>query len=107
MSSLRAITVGIRDLFDLFDETLLAVPPEHRGNALSAFCSLLKKRHNVAQNQIDEAVRMVVLKEDCKNGFVGAGGVVRRREIVATRTVPVSQPEEMGENGLMWRDVRR
>lgn len=25
---------------------------------------------------------------------------------VATRTVPYWWPEEMGENGLMWRDVR-
>lgn len=25
---------------------------------------------------------------------------------VATRMVPRSQPEEMGSNGLMWRDLR-
>jgi hypothetical protein len=28
-----------------------------------------------------------------------------RKVIVATRTVPKSHPEEMGENGLMWTDV--
>jgi len=29
----------------------------------------------------------------------------RYKPVVATRTVPISHPEEMGANGLMWTDV--
>jgi hypothetical protein len=49
-------------------------------------------------------MRMLVFKDDYKKGFIGPDGVVHRKEIVATRTVPMSQPEEIGGNGLLWRD---
>lgn len=102
MLSLRLV-----ELFTLLDESIQQVPDEHKGPVLSSFCRALKHNHGIPQADIDEGVRMLVFKEDFKKGFVGPGGVVRRKEIIATRTVPVAHPEEMGENGIMWKDVRR
>lgn len=102
MLSLRLI-----DLFTLLDESIQQVPDEHKGPVLARFCAMLKREHKVAQADIDEGVRMLVFKDDCNKGFVSPGGLVRRKEIVATRTVPVSKGEEIGENGLWWRDANR
>jgi hypothetical protein len=107
MAALRPITLRLPELFNLFDESIARIPSEHKGPTLAAFCSTLKSEHGVAQTEIDECVRMLIFKEDYKKGFVGPGGVVRRKEIVATRSVGVSHPEEMGGNGLLWRDARR
>jgi hypothetical protein len=106
MSISRILSLRLVELFDLLDDSIQQVPDAYKGPILSRFCASLKQ-HNVPQADIDEGVRMLVFKEDCKRGFVTPGGVVRRKEIIATRTVPVSHPEEMGENGIMWRDVRR
>jgi hypothetical protein len=100
------LSLRLNDLFMLLDESIQQVPDEHRGPILATFCSLIKREHKVAQGEIDEAVRMLIFKDDCKKGFVKPGGVVRRKQIVATRSVPVSKGEEMGDNGLMWRDAR-
>jgi hypothetical protein len=107
MAADRPITLNLSQLFDLFDESIARIPQEHRGPALAGFCMTLQTDYGVTKAEIDECMRMLVFKEDFMNGFVDADGVVRRKEIVATRMVPVSQPEQMGENGLMWRDVRR
>ena len=105
MTAFRAITMRLSELFDLFDESIRHVPQDHRGPALAIFCSQLKIQFHVTQAEIDEGVRRLVFKEDYKSGFVDADGVVRRKEVVATRTVPVSKGEEMDENGLMWRNL--
>lgn len=107
MAITRMLSLRLNDLFILLDESIQQVPDEHKGPILSTFCSIIKREHKVPQGEIDEAVRMLIFKDDCKKGFVRPGGVVRRKEIVATRTVPVSQREELGENGLMWIDARR
>jgi hypothetical protein len=107
MSTLRVLSLRLIDLLTLLDESVQQVPDQYKGPVLSRFCTILKQEHNIPQADIDEGVRMLIFKDDCKRGFVAPGGVVRRKEIIATRTVPISHPEEMGENGLMWRDVRR
>lgn len=107
MAALRAITLRLSELFNLFDESIARIPQEHKGPTLAAFCSTLKSEHGVTQAEIDECVRILIFKEDYKKGFVGPDGVVRRKDIVATRTVGVSHPEEMGANGLLWRDAPR
>jgi hypothetical protein len=100
MLSLRLI-----DLFTLLDESIQQVSEEHKGPVLARFCARLKSEHAIAQADIDEGIRMLAFKDDCKRGFIGPGGVVRRKEIVATRMVPVSKGEEIGENGVWWRDL--
>ena len=104
MSITRIVSLRLVDLFTLLEESIQQVPDEQKGPVLSSFCSLLKQKHRIPQAEIDEGVRMLVFREDCKRGFVSPGGIVRRKEIIATRTVPVSHPEEMGENGIMWKD---
>ena len=105
MNRFRAITMRLPELFDLFDESIREIPQEHKGPALATFCFLLKTKHGATQSEIDECARMLIFKDDYKNGFVGPGGIIRRKEVVARRSVPVSQPEEIGENGLLWKDV--
>jgi hypothetical protein len=104
MTAVRALSMRISELFTLFDESIQRIPDEHKGPALAQFCTLLKKQHKLEQREIDEGVRMLLFKEDYTKGFVGSDGVIRRKEVVATRTVPVSQGEEIGGNGLLWRD---
>jgi len=108
MTTLRALTIRLNDLFNLFDESLVQIPQEHKRPAISRFCSLLQSKHGIQQADLDEGVRMLVLKENYLNGLVSisSGGIVRRKEVVATRTVPASKGEEMGTNGLMWVDKR-
>jgi len=108
MTALRALTIRLADLFNVLDESLAQVPEEHKGPAVSRFCSLLQAKHDVKQVDLEEGVRMLALKEDYLNGLVSisSGGIVRRKEAVASRTVPVSKSEEMGKNGLMWVDKR-
>lgn len=108
MTTLRALTIRLADLFNLLDESLAQVPEEHKGPAVSRFCSLLQSKHGIQQADLDEGVRMLALKEDYLNGLVSisSGGIVRRKEVVATRTVPVSKGAEMGDNGMMWTDKR-
>jgi hypothetical protein len=107
MTAFRAISMRLSELFDLFDESIQNIPQDHKGPALAIFCSQLKNKHEVSQAEIDEGVRRLIVKDDYKNGFVCADGIVRRKEIVATRNVLVSKGEEMGPNGLVWRDVPR
>jgi hypothetical protein len=105
MTTLRAITLRLPELFNLFDKSIRAIPEEHRSSALNTFCLTLREDHGVSRGEIDECLRLLVFKEDYANGFVTTNGVVRRKETIATRTVLVSHPEEMGENGIMWRDA--
>jgi len=109
MTALRALTIRLADLFNVLDESLAQIPEEHKGPAVSRFCSLLQAKHGIQQADLEEGVRMLGLKEDYLNGLVSisSGGIVRRKEVMATRTVPVSKGEEMGPNGLMWTDKRR
>lgn len=107
MSVSRILSLRLVDLFTLLDDSIHQIPDEHKGPVLSRFCRALKENHDVPQAEIDEGVRMLVFKEDYKKGFVGPGGIIRRKEIIATRTVPVSHPQEVGENGSIWRDVHR
>lgn len=93
MSTLRMISLRLTDLFNLFDESIQQIPDEHKGPVLASFCRVMKRDHKVAQAEIDEGVRMLLMKEDCKKGFVGPGGTVRRKEA--------------SENGLAWRDANR
>lgn len=107
MSVSRMLSLRLIDIFTLLDCSIQDIPDKDKGPVLARFCSILKREHKVSQADIDEGVRMLVFKDDYKKGFVTPDGLVRRKEIVATRTVPVSQPEQMGENGLWWRDANR
>jgi hypothetical protein len=107
MTTLRSISLRVSELFDLIDEAVQMVPDEQKSPILSHFCSMLKSRHQVKQSEIDESLRLLAMKEDCKKGFVNTDGSIKRKVVVATRMVPVSQAETMGDNGLMWRDARQ
>ena len=105
MTTLRALSIRIGDLFNLFDESIRYVSEEDRSESLNRFCATLTSQHGVKKEEIDEGLRMLAFKEDAKKGLLNPNGT--RREIVATRTVLASQPQEMGANGLMWKDVPR
>jgi hypothetical protein len=107
MSVHRTLSLHLIELFTLLDHSIQKVPDEHKGSILARFCIMLKGEYKVAQADIDEGMRMLVFKDDCRKGFVSPDGVVRRKETIATRTVPMSKGEEIGENGLWWRDVNR
>jgi len=77
MSALRVLSLRLIDLFTLLDESIQQTPAEHKGPVLSRFCALLKRDHKVSQADIDEGVRMLLFKDDCRRGFVAPGGVVR------------------------------
>lgn len=95
----------ISELFDLFDESIRYVSEQDRSESVSRFCATLTSQHGVKKEEIDEGLRMLAFKEDAKKGLLNPNGT--RKEIVATRTVLASQPQEMGANGLMWKDVPR
>lgn len=104
MTTLRALSIRIGDLFDLFDESIKYVSDEDKSEVLGRFSVALTTKHGVNKEEIDAGIRMLSTKEAARKGLLGPNGT--RREIVATRTVPVSQPEERDQkNGLMWRDV--
>ena len=97
MTTLRALSIRVGELFDLFDESIRYVSEEDKSEVLSRFSLALTTKHGVNKEEIDAGIRMLSMKEAARKGI---------RNLVATRTVPVSQPEERDQkNGLMWRDV--
>ena len=103
MTTLRALSIRVGELFDLFDESIRYVSEEDKSEVLSRFSLALTTKHGVNKEEIDAGIRMLSMKEAARKGVLGPNGI---RNVVATRTVPVSQPEERDQkNGLMWRDV--
>lgn len=69
--------------------------PNEKSRTLFNFADKLREKYSLGKEELKEAI--TIGGHDFKEP---------KKVIVATRTVPVSQPEEMGENGLMWTDLK-
>lgn len=86
-----SITIPLKTLLELLDHAMQPVEPGKKDRITVDFVNLLD-----SQCDMDRQQAFKFLLEMRRP----------RKVIVALRTVPVSRPEEMGSNGLMWRDVR-
>lgn len=84
------ISVSKYDLFKIIAISLDMVSEVHRGKTLD---KILQELYSLGGND---------LVEEAKNYFC-----LKDKSVVAIRTVPISTPEEMGENGLFWKDLRK
>jgi hypothetical protein len=89
----KSITLKLDMLFGLLDDALSALDSHEKEDMILSFVNLLDQHCDVDRQDMFRA--LIEIKR-AKEG--------KRKVVVGTRTVPVSHPEEMGDNGLMWRD---
>jgi hypothetical protein len=87
-----SITIPLRTLLELLDHAMQPVEPGKKERITVDFVNLLD-----SQCDMDRKEAFKILLEMKRPAKV----------IVASRMVPLSHPEEMGANGLMWTDVPR
>lgn len=87
-----SITIPLKILLELLDHAMQPVEPGKKERITVDFVNLLDSQCDMDRQQAFKI--LVEMKRPAK-------------VIVASRTVPVSHPEEMGANGLMWTDVPR
>jgi hypothetical protein len=85
-----SITIPLKNLLGLLDHAMQPVEDEKKDRIMLEIVNLLD-----LECDMDRQQAFKFLLEMRKP----------RKVIVASRTVPVSHPEEMGSNGLMWIDV--
>ena len=90
------LDISLNETFFLLGNAIAHLKEEHRSSILMKFADNIKNRFQLGKEEVKEAIK--IGGHDFKEP---------QKVIVATRMVPVSHPEEMGENGLMWTDVRR
>ena len=86
-----SIVIPLQTLLELFDYATQPVEPGKKERITIDFVNLLDSQCNMDRQQAFK-----ILLE-----------MKKPKVMVASRMVPVSHPEEMGANGLMWRDVPR
>jgi hypothetical protein len=86
-----SIVIPLQTLLELFDYAIQPVEPGKKERITIDFVNLLDSQCNMDRQQAFK-----ILLE-----------MKKPKVTVASRMVPVSHPEEMGANGLMWRDVPR
>jgi len=87
-----SITIPLKTLLELLDHSMQHVETRKKEMIMVDFVSLLDLQCDMDRK---EAFKILIeMKRPAK-------------VIVASRMVPVSHPEEMGANGLMWTDVPR
>ena len=96
MDDSTKLDISLNELFLVVGEATNHLKPDHKSRVLFDLADKLRKRFRLGKEEIKEAI--TVGGHDFKEP---------QKVIVATRTVPVSQSEEMGLNGLIWRDVKR
>jgi hypothetical protein len=96
MDDSTKLDISLNQLFLLFGESIAHLKTDDRTRILFKLADKLKQKFSLGKEEIKEAI--TVGGHDFKEP---------QKVIVATRMVPVSHPEEMGANGLMWRDLRK
>lgn len=95
MDDSTKLDITLNEIFLLVGGSMSHLKPDHKSRVLFNLADKLRQRFRLGKEEIKEAI--TVGGHDFKEP---------QKVIVATRMVPVSHPEEMGENGLMWRDAR-
>ena len=85
-----SVTISLKTLLGLLDRAMQPVEEEKKERITLEFVNLLD-----SECEMDRQQAFKILLELRRP----------RKVVVASRTVPVSHPEEMGSNGLMWIDV--
>lgn len=96
MDDSAKLDITLNEIFLLVGESLSHIKPENKSRALFNLADKLRQKYSLGKEELKEAI--TVGGHDFKEP---------QKVIVATRTVPVSQAEESGQNGLVWRDVRK
>lgn len=86
------ITVSLNALLTALNDALSPLKVHEKNRVLETFVNHLDNECHVDRQEMFRI--LIELKEG-------------KKQIVATRSVPYWYPEQMGENGLIWRDVRR
>jgi hypothetical protein len=94
MDDSTKLDVTLNEIFFLLGEAMNHLKPDQKSRVLFNLADSLRHRYGLGKEELKEAI--TVGGHDFKES---------QKVIVATRMVPVSQPEEMGSNGLMWRDM--
>ena len=87
------LDLSLNEIFLLLGKSMNHLMPDDKSRTLFNFADKLREKFGLGKEELKEAI--TIGGHDFKEP---------KKVIVATRTVPVSQPEEMGSNGLMWRD---
>jgi hypothetical protein len=95
MDDSAKLDLSLNEIFFLLGKSMNHLMPDEKSRALFNFAEKLREKFGLGKEELKEAI--TIGGHDFKEP---------KKVIVATRTVPVSQPEEMGENGLRWRDTK-
>ena len=95
---MASVTISIQDLLDILRYSTRNIEPtnsvEPGKRVASEFIVELNKRGHIDNKTFGQVI--CAINPELKS----------KKVTVATRTVPYWYPEEIGENGLMWRDAR-
>ena len=89
------ISIGLLELYRILQGSTKNIKLEVRNRIMSEVMLELNKRGHINSKTLGDILGQI-------------NPELRKPEkvIVATRTVPYSWPEEVGKNGLIWRDSR-
>lgn len=98
MDDSARLDISLNELFFLLGNAIKKtnIKEETKSHLLFILASDLKEKYKLGKEEMKEAI--------------SAGGhdfKEPEKVIVATRTVPVSHSEELGSNGLIWRDLHK
>lgn len=96
MDDSAKLDISLNELFLLLRGSMAHLKDDAKSRLLFNLADKLRQKYRLGKEEIKEAI--TVGGHDFKEP---------PKVIVATRMVPVSHPEEMGVNGLMWRDSPR
>ena len=88
------ITIDLNELFFIIGRSLADKEKDTKNLTIINIAENIGARFGIPRS---------ILKNAIKSG--GYDFNEPEKMIVAVRTVPRRQPEEMGENGLMWKDL--
>jgi hypothetical protein len=89
------LDLSLNEIFLLLGKSMNHLTTDEKSRTLFNFADKLREKYRLGKEELKEAI--TIGGHDFKEP---------KKVIVATRTVPVSQPEEMGSNGLMWTDLK-
>ena len=89
------ISIGLLELFRILQRSTKNIKLELGNRVMSEVMLELNKRGHINTKTLGDIL-----------GEINPGLRKPEKVVVATRMVPYSWPEEIGKNGLIWRDSR-